>query len=104
MDDKMYGKKVLAKHTTYYDNNYIDVVICEGENDYYDIHVIHPSYKDDENNTLELQEPKDCVILDEISNPVQMECYAIEKGMWHKFYGKNDKSYNFSISFESDEG
>ena len=98
-----YGKKILAEHSTYLYGNNIDVIICEGENNYYDIHVIHECYKDDEMNTLELQEPKDYVTLEEISNPVQMECYALEKALWHKFYGTNNKLYSFSVGFEVDE-
>ena len=98
-----YGKKVLASHETDFDNITIEVYICEGENDYYDIHVIHPYYKDEESNTLELQESKDCVDLEDITNPMQMECYALEKALWHKFYGKNNKLNTFSITFDSED-
>lgn len=101
---KKYGKKVLAEHETTYDGFIIKVYICESKQEgYYDIHVIHPCYKDEENNTLELQEPKDCVTLEEIVNPVQMECYALEKALWHKFYGKNNKLNTFSVTFDSEE-
>ena len=104
--DMKYGKKILATHQTYYDNNLIEVIICDSDDkfsDYYDIHVIHPSYKDNDLNTLELQEPKDCITLEEISNPIKMECFALEKALWHKFYGKDNKMHTFCVSFESEE-
>jgi hypothetical protein len=48
-------------------------------------------------NTLKLQEPKDCVSLEEVTNPIRLECQALEHLLWDKFYGTNDKMYSFNV-------
>ena len=97
-----YEKQILAENEINYDGLVITTIILDG-GEYYDIHVIHPYYKDDRLNTLELQEPKECVTLEQVTSPIFMECQAVEKALWHKFYGTNGESHNFSISVESDK-
>ncbi len=91
-----YNKKILASKDVFYNNKYIEVLVLD-DGDYYNIHIIDENFKDEELNTLKLQEPKDCVTLEEISNPVKLECYALEHILWDKFYGFNGKMYSFNV-------
>ena len=90
-----YNKKILAKHEVFY-NRFIEVLVLD-DKDYYNIHIIDENYKDDELNTLKLQEPKEYVALDEITNPIKLECYALEHLLWDKFYGFKGKMYSFNV-------
>ena len=91
-----YNKKILASKDVFYNNKYIEVLILD-DGDYYNIHIIDDSFKDEELNTLKLQEPKDCITLEEITNPVKLECYALEHILWDKFYGFKGKMYSFNV-------
>lgn len=91
-----YNKKILASKDVFYNNKYVEVLILD-DGDYYNIHIIDDSFKDEELNTLKLQEPKDCITLEEITNPVKLECYALEHILWDKFYGFKGKMYSFNV-------
>ena len=91
-----YNKKILASKDVFYNNKYIEVLILD-DGDYYNIHIIDEDFKDEELNTLKLQEPKDCITLEEITNPVKLECYALEHILWDKFYGFKGKMYSFNV-------
>jgi len=91
-----YNKKILASKDVFYNNKYVEVLVLDDKN-YYNIHIIDDSFKDEELNTLKLQEPKDCITLEEISNPVKLECYALEHILWDKFYGFKGKMYSFNV-------
>ena len=91
-----YNKKILANKIVYYNNRYVEVLVLD-DKDYYNIHVLDDAYQDDEMNTLKLQEPKDCVSLEEVTNPIRLECQALEHLLWDKFYGTNDKMYSFNV-------
>lgn len=92
-----YNKKILANKIVYYNNRYVEVLVLD-DNDYYNIHVLDDSYQDDEMNTLKLQEPKEYVTLEEVTNPIRLECQALEHLLWDKFYGKDNKMYSFNVS------
>ena len=66
-----YNKKILANKIVYYNNRYAEVLVLD-DKDYYNIHVLDDAYQDDETNTLKLQEPKDCVSLEEVTNPIRL--------------------------------
>lgn len=94
---KKYDKTILAEHFTSYNDRYFTVLVLD-DNDYYNIHVIDDKFKDDELNTLKLQEPKSCVTLEEVTDPMQLEFHALEHALWDKFYGYKDNMYSFSVS------
>lgn len=92
-----YNKKILANKIVYYNNRYVEVLVLD-DKDYYNIHVLDDSYQDDEMNTLKLQEPKEYVTLEEVTNTIRLECQALEHLLWDKFYGKDNKMYSFNVS------
>ena len=53
-------------------------------------------YRNDELNTLYLQEPKDCVKKEEFTK-AKLLCWAVEKFLWHSCYGMDGMSYSFSV-------
>ena len=91
-----YNKKILANQIVYYNNRYVEVLVLD-DKDYYNIHVLDDAYQDDEMNTLKLQEPKDCVSLEEVTNSIRLECHALEHLLWDKFYGIENKMYSFNV-------
>ena len=100
--EKKYGKDVLAWIS--YDINgdtYECYVLDDG--DYYNIHVISPDYRDDETNTLILQEPKDVGNLETLKSEPYMLSRIFEFALWHECYGKDGKCYDFSITCEETE-
>ena len=93
---KKYDKTILAEHFTSYNDRYFTVLVLD-DNDYYNIHVIDDKFRDDELNTLKLQEPKSCVTLEEVTDPMQLEFHALEHALWDKFYGYKDQVYSFNV-------
>ena len=91
-----YNKKILANKTVYYNNKYVEVLILD-DKDCYNVHVIDDVYRDDEINTLKLQEPKEYVTLEYITDPVRLECFALEHLLWDNFYGYKGKMYSFNV-------
>lgn len=91
-----YNKKILANKIVYYNNRYVEVLVLD-DKDYYNIHIIDDVYKDDELNTLRLQEPKEDVTLEYVTNPIRLECHALEHLLWDKFYGTDNKMYSFNV-------
>lgn len=94
---KKYNKEILASKFVYYDNKCVEVLILDDE-DCYNIHIIDEDFKDDELNTLKLQEPKEYIQLEKISDPISLECLGLEHLLWDKFYGFENKLYDFSVS------
>ena len=92
----LYNKPILARDCFYYDSRYVEVCILDDE-DYYNIHVFDDKYKQDEMNTLKLQEPKDCISLEEVTNPIKLECHALEYILWDKYYGYKNQMYSFNV-------
>jgi hypothetical protein len=98
-----YGKKILAEHVTYYNNKYVTVLVLD-DKDHYNIHILDEKFKDDEMNTLKLQEPKECITLEQVKNPMYLECIALEHLLWDKFYGFNNSMHSFNVELvESEE-
>lgn len=91
-----YNKKILANKEVYYNNRYVEVLVLD-DKDYYNIHIIDDVYQDNELNTLRLQEPKEDVTLEYVTNPIRLECHALEHLLWDKFYGTDNKMYSFNV-------
>ena len=100
--EKKYGKDVLA-WTSYDVNGDIYECYVLDDGDYYNIHVISPDYRDDEMNTLRLQEPKDVGNLETLKSKAYMLSRIFEFALWHECYGDNDKCYDFNIDYEESE-
>lgn len=97
---KKYGKEILAESMLTIDDNVYHCLIVD-DKDYYNIHIITDKYRDDEMNTLQLQEPKECVKLEDISTKEFMLARIAEFALWDLCYGDGDKLYSFSVKFES---
>lgn len=91
-----YGKTILARHEVNYNYKDIEVLVLD-DKDYFNIHIIDDDYSDEELNTLKLQEPKDRVTLEEVTDKMFLECQGLQHLLWDKFYGYKNKSYNFNV-------
>lgn len=100
--EKKYGKDVLA-WTSYDINGDIYECYVLDDGDYYNIHVISPDYRDDETNTLRLQEPKDVGNLETLKSKAYMLSRIFEFALWHECYGDNGKHYDFNIDYEESD-
>jgi hypothetical protein len=87
-----YGKKILAYTEVELNYDICDVFCLDG-GEYYDIHIVHDDFKDDDSNTLQLQEPKECC---ELPNKMFLTCRGIEFLLWNRFYGKDKKAHFFT--------
>ncbi len=86
-----YGKKVIASYEKFIDNEQFTVIIVDDDyntvNGYYNIHILNESIKDEEFNTLFLQQPKS-----EIKSPIDffdkkyMIGVLMEHFIWDRFY------------------
>lgn len=79
-----YNKKVLADKTINYNNDYYEILVLD-DKDYYNIHILNEKYKDEELNTLYLQEPKDCINIEKVTSPIYMEKLTLQFALWDKF-------------------
>ena len=93
---KKYNKEIIAEHDTYYNNKYVTVLVLDNK-EYYNIHIIDDNFKDEELNTLKLQEPKESVSIEQIKNPIFLECQALQHLLWDKFYGYNKQMHSFNV-------
>jgi len=100
--EKKYGKKILAQRSIEVDDDEYTCFVLDG-GDCYDIHIVDEHYKDDELNTLKLQEPKDSVSLEKVTSKAFMLSEIMEHVLWHKCYGDNGKHYDFNIDYEESE-
>lgn len=96
--DTLYNKEVVTKETFNLGNHEWEVVVLDG-GDYWDIHILDDFYRQEELNTLYLQEPKDCVKEEEFTT-VKLLCFATEKFLWHSTYGIDGNFYSFSVRVE----
>lgn len=90
-----YNKKILKQHTENIFGGYYTLYILDNE-DYYNIHIVTDEYRDEELNTLRLQESKQDVSLDELDD-LYMTKLILEVALWSKFYGYKNKTYQFEI-------
>lgn len=92
---ELYNKQVLKEYTININGDYFTCVILD-DTDYYNIHILNDFYKQDELNTLQLQEQKACVNINELDN-IYMQSRILEFYLWHINYGYNKKWYSFNI-------
>lgn len=81
-----YNKKVITSYSKFIDGERFSVYVLD-DNEYYNIHVISESYKQDEMNTLKLQEPKESVNLEYFTN-ARLITYLMEHFIWDRFYNE----------------
>ena len=91
-----YNKKVLKSEDINIFNQYYTIYILDG-GDYFDIHIVNDEYKDEEDNTLAMQEPKECVTLEDLDKVFLYE-EVVKFALWNKFYGYKDSLYTFDIT------
>ena len=90
-----YGKEVLKSEDIDIFNQYYTIYILDG-GDYFDIHIVNNKYKDEEINTLWLEEPKECVTLEDLDKVYLYE-EVVKFALWNKFYGYKDSHYTFDV-------
>ena len=92
---KKYNKEILAETSVMLDAETVEVYCLDG-GDYYDIHTVSDNFKDEELNTLHLQEPKEAISLEAVTDKVYLTCMGLEFLLWQKFYGYKNKLHTFS--------
>lgn len=90
-----YNKRILKQHTEKIFGEYYTLYVLD-DGDYYNIHIVTNKYKDEELNTLRLQEPKQNVSFNEFDELYIVKS-ILEFALWSKFYGYDDKVYQFEI-------
>lgn len=90
-----YNKRILKQHTENVFGGYYTLYILDNE-DYYDIHIVTDEYRDEELNTLRLQEHKQDVSFNEFDE-LCMTKLILEFALWAKFYGYKNKVYQFEV-------
>ena len=100
-NEKIYNKRVLKKYTLEIKDVRMMAIVLD-DKDYYNIHIMHPSYKTDEMNTLELQEPKADVLFSEIMDKMLMEL-IIQKFLWHELHGHKGAMWSFTVQAHENE-
>ena len=91
-----YGKKVLkSEDINIFNQDYIIYILDGG--DYFDIHIINDEYKDEEDNTLLNQGPKEHITLEDLDKVYLYE-EVVKFALWNKFYGYKDSLYTFDIT------
>lgn len=90
-----YNKKILQQYTeNVFSEDYTLYVLDDG--DYYNIHIVTDKYMDEELNTLQLQEPKQNVSFNKF-NKLYMTKLILEFALWSRFYGYDNKIYQFEV-------
>lgn len=90
MANKLYDKDIIIEHTMCIDGCYYTGYVLDG-GAYFNVHVIDEHYRQDEMNTLQLQEPKEVDI--ELDKAYIMS-KILEHYLWDKLYGYKGRNYN----------
>lgn len=90
-----YNKRILKQHTENVFGEYYTLYVLD-DGDYYNIHIVTNKYKDEELNTLQLQETKQDVSSNKF-NELYMTELILEFALWSKFYGYDNKVYQFEV-------
>ena len=90
---KKYGKEVIANYEKIIGGELFECYVinedrlCGDGNKYYNVHIISDGFKDDEMNTLKLQEPHNCIDNPkEYFNKKYMIARIMEHFIWDRFY------------------
>ena len=90
-----YNKRILKQHTENVFGEYYTLYVLD-DKDYYNIHIVTGKFRDEELNTLQLQEPKQYVSFNKF-NKLYITKLILEFALWSKFYGSDNKVYQFEI-------
>ena len=91
-----YNKKVLKSKDINIFNQYYTIYILDEEN-YFDIHIVNDKYRDEEINTLWVEEPKEYVTLEDLDEVYLYE-EVVKFALWDKFYSYEDCLYTFDVT------
>lgn len=97
-----YGKQILSQRRLEVNGDYYKCYVLD-DGDYYNIHIVDEHYRDEELNTLKLQEPKESVTLEQVTSKAFMLSQIMEHVLWHLCYGEKGKHYDFNITYEETE-
>lgn len=78
-----YNKQVLAHRTEVINNESLTALVIK-DGDYYNIHIISETFKDEELNTLTLQEPKESMTLEDFT-PTYLLQHIMSHFVWAEF-------------------
>ena len=91
-----YNKRVLkSENINIFNQDYTIYILDDG--DYFNIHIINDGYKDEEDNTLLNQEPKENITLEDLDKVYLYE-EVVKFALWNKFYGYKDSLYTFDVN------
>lgn len=91
-----YGKKVLKSEVINIFNQDYIIYVLDDKN-HFNIHIINDKYKDEEDNTLLNQEPKEYITLEDLDKIYLYE-EVVRFALWNEFYGYKDSLYTFDIT------
>ena len=95
-----YNKRILKQHTENVFGEYYTLYVLDDKNNY-NIHIVTAKYRDEELNTLQLQEPKQNVSFNEFDE-LYITKLILGFALWSKFYGYDNKVYQFEIKSSID--
>ena len=91
-----YNKKVLKYEViNIFNQDYIIYILDSKE--CFNIRIVNDGYKDEEDNTLLKQEPKEYITLEDLDKVYLYE-EVVKFALWNKFYGYKDSLYTFDIT------
>jgi len=94
---KKYGKKIITQYEKYFYNELYKIVVLKNK-DYYNVHIINDKFRDDEANTLHLQEPAEAIPNHEkYFDKKYLIARLMEFYIWDKFYDEGIVSTNVEI-------
>ena len=91
-----YNKRVLKYENINVFNQDYTIYILDNKN-YFDIHIVNDKYKDEELSTLWLEEPKECITLEDLDKVFLYE-EVVKVALWDKFYGYKNNLYAFDVT------
>lgn len=105
---KKYNKKVISHYQKFLDNENFEVFVLD-DKDYFNIHVISEHFKDEEMNTLKLQESKEDIkrniknikSYSDYFTKEKLISYLLEHFIWDRFY--NEGIFNGFVEVSFDE-
>lgn len=93
---KLYGLPVLKQHDVYY-NGKVASVFTLTDHKYYNIHVLNDGYDNSELNTLIFQRTIEDTTKADVTDELFLEKVGLEFLLRDRFYGHNNKQYEFYI-------
>ena len=97
-----YGKQILSQRRLEVNGDCYECYVLDDGN-YYNIHIVDEHYRDEESNTLKLQEPQESITLEQVTSKAFMLSQIMEHVLWHLCYGEKGKHYDFNITYEESD-